>query len=172
MATRRHSRTMPRRQRVWARQLGSISLTGVVGNRGQASLDTQFATEFGTTRLPVGTTIGGIIVQYQSVQTAARAGTTDHYVIGIGVFDETTATETPSPVSDPHADWMWRLNVPIAGTASGYCVSTTESVQGPIRVKAQRKLHEMGDRPWMVVQQVGTTPVDLVYDIGLMLLLP
>jgi hypothetical protein len=166
---RRTTRSAPLRQRVWARQLGTISLAASA--RGQASLDTQFATEYGTTRLPVGTTIGGIIVQYQAVQLIARAASTDALVGGIGLFDETTATETPDPRDDPHADWMWRLLIPTQ-SAAGSVVSPTLASGGPLRIKAMRKVSELNVRPWMVFRNDGTTTWDIKYDISLLLMLP
>jgi len=172
MATRRVTRrTMPRRKRIWARQLGSLALPQSTGGRAQASLDTQFATEYGTTRLPVGTTIGGILIHYISTQPAARGAANDHFTVGVGVFDETTATETPAPEADPHADWMWRLVIPASAT-SGYTLSSTESIAGPVRVKAQRKISELGERPWLVAENFGAVAYDFWYDVSLLLLLP
>jgi hypothetical protein len=160
---------MPRRQRVWARQLGTISLAASA--RGQASLDTQFATEYGTTRLPVGTTIGGIVLQYQAVQLIARAASTDTLVAGIGVFDETTAAETPDPRDDPHADWMWRHQIPTQ-SAAGSVVATSLTAGDALRLKSMRKIAELNLRPWLIFRNNGTTTWDIAYDVSLMLMLP
>jgi len=146
-------------------------MSPAASGRSQASLDTQFATEYGTTRLPVGTTIGGLVVFYQAVQLISRASSTDTLVFGIGLFDETTAAETPDPRDDPHADWMWREQVPTQ-SAAGAVVSPVLASGGPIRVKSQRKVSELGLRPWFVVRDNGTTTFDIAYDIALMLLLP
>jgi len=162
---------MPRRQKVWARQLGTLTVAAGTGSRAQASLDTQFATEYGTTRLPVGTTIGGIIFQWQHTQLITRVGSTDHMTIGIGTFDETTAAETPAPESAPHADWMWRYLLP-SSSASGATGSSTGFLGGPVRLKAQRKISELGVRPWLVAENFGSTTYDLWYDVALLLLLP
>ena len=170
MARSRTARTMPRRQRVWARQIGTLSPAAGTGSRAQASLDTQFATEFGTTRLPVGTTIGGILVQWQDSQLIARVGTTDHLTFGIGLFDETTAAEVPLPRSEPHANWMWRLQVPSdGGTNTG---SSTKFQGGPVRVKAMRRIEALNQRPWFVVENFGSTTYDVAYDISMLLILP
>jgi len=165
----RPRRTMPTRQRVWARQLGTVSLAASA--RGQASLDTQFATEYGTTRLPVGTTIGGIVLQYQAVQLIARAASTDTLVAGIGCFDETTATETPDPRDDPHADWMWRHVIPTQ-SAAGSVVSSTLNNGDALRLKSMRKISELNIRPWLIFRNNGTTTWDIAYDVSLMLMLP
>jgi len=166
---RTRQRSMPRRQRVWARQTGTFS--PAANDRAQASLDSQFSTEYGTTRLPVGTTIGGLVIHYQSTQTSARAGDTDAFWLGIGVFDESTAVDVPNPYSEPHADWMWRQQVPTQ-TADGSTTSPVLACGGPVRVKSMRKIAELNLRPWLVVHNFGSTTVDFHYDVSLMLLLP
>jgi len=166
---RRPARQLPRRARAWATQTGTFS--PAANGRAQASLDSQFSTEYGTTRLPIGTTIGGIIVSYMSTQSSARGGSTDAFWLGIGVFDETTAVDVPNPYSEPHADWMWRQQVPTQ-TATGTTTSPVLSSGNPVRVKAMRKIDELNLRPWLVVHNFGTTTVDFHYDVRLMLLLP
>ena len=170
MATRsRTARRMPSRQRVWARQIGTMS--PLANARAQASLDTQFATEYGTTRLPVGTTVAGLLVQFATTQLIDKVSSTDTITMGIGLFDETTATETPDPLDSPHSDWMWRLQMGHEAGADA-SQSTFTSLGGPIRVKAMRKVSELNVRPWFIVRLAGNTTVDISYDISLMLLLP
>jgi len=159
---------MPRRARTWARTTGTISTTD--NAQGQASLDTQFATEYGTTRLPIGTTIGGLLVDFQAVQTEARAAATDALWMGIYVVDEPT-TPSDDPYNDVHADWMWRQQIPTQ-SATGSVASPFLARGEPVRIKSMRKIDDLGKRPWFVVYQFGTTSFDIHYSISLMLLLP
>ena len=158
-----------RRKRVWARQ--DMTLSPVSPGRAQGDLGSEFSSEMGTTHLPVGSTIGGILLEWQSVQLIARASSTDHAVMGIICVDEATATETPSPVADPHADWMYRVLVP-TGAAAGTTYSTFEAMGGPVRVKAQRKCEELGSHLWLIVETVGTTTYDFTVETSVLMLLP
>jgi len=90
-------------------------------------------------------------------------------MLGIGLFDESTAAQTPSPVSEPHADWMWRYMIPSDGGTNTF--SSSEAGE-PIRVKAQRKVSELNLRPWLIAENFGITTWDIFYDVSLMLLLP
>jgi hypothetical protein len=113
----------------------------------------------GTTVLPPGSTIGGHLLDWGlEVTTAPTLGSAGFHW-GILVASETVAGEVESPFVDPHADWMAYGFVSLAGAAVGDRLSTFDALGGPWRVRSKRRMEEIGERCWFVVE-----PLDVAFD--------
>jgi len=81
-----------------------------------------------------------------------------------------TVAQISNPVTNPHVDWMWNSDY-YAGTSATYA-----GLDGEIhwQVRSKRKLHEIGDTLWMVLQPnlAGATNVTLAIHTRVLLLLP
>lgn len=116
-----------------------------------------WASAYGTNTAPPGTTIGGVLLDFNLVQLAARAADTDGVYLGLLVTNEATASEIPDPFADSTADWMWRQWIPCPGAADGDEYSTATALGGPIRIRAKRRMDEIGMRLWLRMSPIGTT---------------
>ena len=113
----------------------------------------------GTTVVPPGSTVGGILLDFGlEVTTAPTTGGAGFY-IGILVTSETVPGEVESPFTDPHADWMWYQFVSLAGSAVGDRLSTFDVMGGPIRIRSKRRMEEVGQRFYLIVE-----PFDVEFD--------
>ena len=167
------SRAIPpslRRKRVWARDL-SIA-TPVAGAGTAFDLMTDFRTAAGIAANPPGITVGGLLVDFNLVQTSARAATTDGVTIGVIVTNETVAGEVERPTTDAHADWMWWQFVGASTAATGTGYSTFDALGGPLRLRSRRRMDELGMRLWMVVQPTGLTTWDWTHQVSTLLIMP
>ena len=131
-----------------------------------------FATEYGTTHLPVGSTIGGIMLDFGMVQLDTRASSTDGVALGIICVDEDTVAEVARPLPNEHSDWMWYQWLPAPGPAAGAQFSTAAALGGPIRIRSQRKCEELGSHLYLVAQTDGLTTYDFHVFTSTLVLLP
>jgi hypothetical protein len=160
----------PRRKRVWARNDEVISAVPAGGTA--IDLLSDFFTAYGTTNAPPGVTIGGVLLDLSVVQTNARASSTDDLKFGIIVASESTAAQVPVPSAEPHADWMWYQSIPAPGAAAGASFSTAQALGGPIRIRARRRMDELGMRLWFVADSNGLTAYDLLVSTSVLLIMP
>lgn len=146
-----------RRKRVWARvQEASLGVdqTGAVINLGAG-----FQADMGTTHLPPGITIGGILLDMAFERaTAATDAATSQLQIGVGVFDEPTPAEVPRPLDEPHADWMWQQMIAFPAPTAGALTSTFDRLGGPIRIRAKRRAEEINQDLYLVLQGYDIAP--------------
>jgi len=159
-----------RRKRVWARNTTAID--GGVAAGVASDLLAGFQTAAGLLAPPPGVTIGGILLDYTIVQTNARAAAEDGLFVGIIVTSEPTQLEVPRPIGEPHADWMWYQYIPAPGAAAGASVSTAVTLGGPLRLRAKRRMDEIGMHLWLVAQPQGLTTYDTQFVSSTLLMMP
>jgi len=163
-------RRAPRRSRVWARRRVVSDPPAAAGTA--LDLLADFKTDAGIAGNLPGITVGGVLLDLVFTQTNARATSDDGTMVGIIVAQEPTAAEVPRPDTERHADWMWYQWVPAPGAAAGASFSTFSSIGGPIRIRSRRKMQEVGERLWLVLQPVGLTTVDVTVSASTLLLMP
>jgi len=172
MAQRTRRTSVVRRKRSWARiQVASAG----VGQDGIAlDLGAGFSAEMGTLHLPVGVTIGGILLD--AVFRRADAATdpaTSQLQFGVIVAQEPDQAEVPRPLTEPHADWMWTQMVGFPASSAGELVSTFQVLGGPIRIRSRRKAEELGEHLWLVLQGYDIAPTfDVQVFASVLLILP
>jgi hypothetical protein len=159
-----------RRKRVWGRD-DSVA-TPLAGAGTAFDLLADFQTAAGILAPPPGVTVGGVLLDFNLVQTSARSSSTDGVTVGIIVTNEGTAAEVPRPTTDAHADWMWWQFIGAPGAAAGANESTFRAIGGPIRIRARRRMDELGMHLWMVVQPSGLTTYDWSHHSSTVLLMP
>jgi len=164
--------TSTRRKRVWARQQ-SAALD--VGTDGLAiDLATGFTAEMGTTHLPVGLTIGGIMLDFSVARVIAGTDAASSQLhFGVICVDEDVEGEVQRPLTDPHADWLWWQQISFPVVAVGTQVSTWDTAGGPLRMRARRKCEELGSHLWIVFQGYDIAPTfDIQFTSSVLMLLP
>lgn len=166
-------RRAPRRSRVWARRY--VTMAPPAGTGTAVDLLADWKAAWGIQANQPGITVGGIMLDIGQVQTNARASSTDGAFVGIGVFDESNPAEVDRP-NDPltgmHSNWMWYQWLPVPGGTAGSTVSTFSAQAGPIRIRSKRKMQEINERLWLVVQPIGLTVVDYTFMSSVLLLQP
>jgi len=160
-----------RRKRVWARDFSELNAITDAGTAVQLSTD--FETAMGTAHLPVGLTIGGIMLDFVASRVAAGADPESFLQIGVICTDEDTAAQVPRPLTDQHADWMWWQMIGFPAPGADSVTSTFQAMGGPLRVRSKRKCTELGTDLWLVAQAsdaVGT--YDFLVNASTLMLLP
>lgn len=108
-----------------------------------------------------------------SIRTAtASTSTTAGVTWSVITLDQNVSTNVPTPVTQPHADWMWWQFIGMPSSAVGETRSTFEAVGGPLRLGASRRVEELGTHLWMVWQTDGAYTVDVRVRTSVLLLLP
>jgi len=159
----------PRRKRIWARN--DEIVTGVLAAGSVFDLAGDFATEMGTNTLPVGCTVRGILLDF-GIEVTTAGNTTSGITIGVIALDQNVSTDVPTPVTQDHADWMWWQFIHTGTSAIGSRLNTFDSLGGPIRMGAQRKISELGTTLWFVAQADGGVVVNARFRTSTLLLLP
>ena len=102
---------------------------------------------------------------------STAVGTVDTGVwVGVRVDDIGAATTPPaeSPLTTPHADWLyWRRLPDVRETVA---VAATSSTSYQIDIKSRRRLHEIGDTFWLVLDP-NTVAHSIVTSASLLLAL-
>jgi hypothetical protein len=163
-------RRAPRRSRVWARRRIQVDPAPNAGTALDLLVD--WKTEMAIAANFPGITVGGVLLDLAFTQTNARASSDDGVLLGMGVFAESTSTEVDRPDAARHADWMWYQWIPAPGAAAGASFSTFSSAGGPIRIRSRRKMQELDQRLWLVVQGIGLTTIDVTVSSSVLLLMP
>ena len=166
------NRAQVRRKRVWARRQGlvaGIGATGTVVNLGE-----DFSADMGTTHLPPGVTVGGVLLDLACARaTAATDSASSQLQLGILVDSAATPADVPRPVDMPHADWMWDQMISFPAPTAGALTSTFDRIGGPIRVRSKRRIEEINQDLWLVLQGIDPTPTfDVRIFVSTLLLLP
>ena len=172
MAVRRSTRnsTGSRRKRAWARN--DEILTGVDASGQVWDLAADFNTLAGTNALPVGTTVRGIMVDFSIQAATASTSNTAGVTFGVITLDQNVSSNVPTPVTQPHADWMWWQFIGMPDAAAGASETTFRALGGPLRLGASRRIEELGTHLWGVVQTDGAYTVDIRMRTSVLLLLP
>jgi len=131
-----------------------------------------FTGELGITATLPGTTIGGILLDYSITQEDTRAASTDALFMGIRVVQEATLSTVDGPLTEQHADWLWYEMISFTAPTAGLSQGTTTSLGGPLRIRAKRRMDEMGMRLAIVFEAVGTTTYSARISSSTLLLLP
>lgn len=159
MAVRRRYRAgAARRKLIWARSLGLDFGTPIPAAGTAVDLLANFRTDGGSS---LGATVTRVRIDLDLVWTIDAATAIPFNQLAVGVIvDQLQAdqTEVPRPGVEEHADWMlWRRAgaVPdfsaLTGTA-GATINTHHSFD----VRSQRKVEELGQTLWMVLDPTYT----------------
>lgn len=173
MAVRRSARGLRqqvRRKRVWAR-LQEASL-GVDQTGSVVDLGAGFAADMGTTHLPPGVTVGGVLLDFAFARaTAATDDATSQLQVGVIVDTAPAPADVPRPLDLPHADWMWQQMIAFPAPTAGALTSTFDRLGGPIRIKARRRVEEINQDLFLVLQGYDIAPTFNVQVFASVLLL-
>lgn len=160
MAMRRTLRRLPSRRGSrpnyqWARIVTAAdTLASATGT--PFDLLSEFKTDAGVNMGLFGATVTRIRLSLTAISTTAPSAGTDFHSLLIGIIKTSglTGTEVPRPQDDQHADWMWWEMYSFEGA-----VGSTLLVQGvdAIDVKARRRINELEDQLWLVVDQANPT---------------
>jgi len=148
-STFRGSRSRPNYQ--WARttlQLGgnnNITTTGV-----PFDLLTEFKTDAGLNMGVLGATVSRVHMSGAWEITSAPTLLSGALAIGIIKTSGLGGAEVPRPLDDQHADWMW-WSVYYCDNAVGSRI-TLDGPDRSIDVKSKRRLDELEDQLWLVLQ--------------------
>jgi hypothetical protein len=156
-----------RRKRVWADTNGNLANATAIGGvdllagyRAVAG-----ASSAGSTVLAVNMQFAGNFAGTSTLVTAWHLGL---YV------DESnrTAALLDSPGGSPYVDWMWNYKFYFAIGTAAYLVSP--DLAGSVRLKAKRKIEEVGSTLWLSALPVlgGATNLSLDFHARVLLALP
>lgn len=161
---RRYSAGTARRKLIWAR---STSLDAAPAPAAGVAHDllAQFRTDGGSS---LGATVTRVRIDYTLVWTLDAATAIPFNQLAVGVIVDQLQldqTEVPRPGDEEHADWMyWRRHTAVpefsalTGTA-GVTVTGSWSVD----VRSQRKVEELGQTLWFVMDPTYTASNVLSY---------
>jgi len=173
MAARRGSggsRFSHPRKRVWARRnFSDAALSTTVES---FNLLSDFTGELGITATPPGVTVGGLLLDYSITQEDTRAASTDALFMGIRVAQEATLSTIDGPLAEQHADWLWYEMVSFSAPTAGLSVGTVASLGGPLRIRAKRRMDEIGMTLVIVFEAVGTTTYSARISSSTLLIMP
>lgn len=174
MATRRRSMaSRPRRKRVWAREAD----TGSIGAGGATQFDvlSAFAALHGATTL--GATVGRVRLSL-GWETTSTPGALDSLVIGMRVGARTSDVTDQQPTDfltgGSHLDWMlWRKLYPTLQSVNAAAAQTGDA-SWELDIRAMRRMEEVGETLWLVVDTALTPTLAGVasYGISTLLVLP
>jgi len=131
-----------------------------------------FTGELGITATLPGTTIGGIMLDYSITQEVTRNASTDALFMGIMITQEATLSTVDGPLAEQHHDWMWYEMISFPGTTAGTSVGTASTLGGPLRIRAKRRMDELGMGLTLVFEAVGATTYSARISSSTLLLLP
>lgn len=168
---RTRTRTPQRRKKVWAR---NDEIADGIDAAGQVfDLASDYVTLAGTNHLPVGITIRGILLDLCLENTAVSTSTTSGVTIGIIRAETNVSTDVPMPEVQPHLDWMWWQFIGFGTSPAGTLQTTFDTLGGPMRLGAQRKIEELGTNLWFCIQTSGAgLVVDARIKTSVLMLLP
>lgn len=174
MVARRRVSRGTRRKLVWARR-PEEQFSVATGEFNGLNLLGDFETAYGANL------IGCTIVRMRIRWSAFVADTTGQPVaaLGVRVADEATITATAptdplGPLNDAHADWMaWDTTL----TTVLQGATTNPSLVGPLAsryldVKAMRKVDELGDAAWLLVDHSSAEAVVFNLSTSVLVALP
>lgn len=131
-----------------------------------------FAADMGTTHLPPGVTIGGVLLDMAFSRAAAATDpATSQLQVGVLVDAAPAPADVPRPLDQPHADWMWQQMIAFPSPSVGANTSTFDRLGGPIRIKARRRCEEINQDLFLVLQGYDIAPTFNVQIFASVLLL-
>jgi hypothetical protein len=151
---------------VWARNTLSPASTLTANSGVVIPLLTGFESSYGAD--PIGTTVRRI--RGALSLRAGAAGNSIRLTWGIGIFQGLPTVANQGPANQPHLDWMtWSVifSEPVIATE----FATMNNI--PIDVRAQRKMPELGQGLYLIMQ--NTHPTDglaYAYSTSTLLALP
>ena len=158
------------RKRVWARRTFSDAALSTTVEA--FDLLSNWTGDLGVTATPPGITVGGILLEYSITQEVTRAASTDALFMGIRVAQEATLSTIDGPVSQEHHDWLWYQMISFPNTTAGLSVGTADSIAGPIRIRAKRRMDEIGMSLVIVFEAVGTTTYSARISTSTLVIMP
>lgn len=159
MATRRrrYSAGTARRKLIWARSL-SLDSTATPAAGVAHDLLAQFRTDGGSS---LGATVTRVRIDFTLVWTLAAATDIPFNSLAVGaIVDQLQLdqTEVPRPGDEEHADWMfWKRfsAVPEYSALTG-TAGVTVTAHHAWDIRSQRKVEELGQTLWFVVDPTYT----------------
>jgi len=176
MATNTARRRAPqaqRRKRIWARR--NFSDASLATTPEAFDLLSDFTGELGITAIPPGLTIGGILLDYQIRQeTEASGANTDALFMGIRVIQEATLSAVDGPLAEQHHDWMWyqMFNGSASGATDKLTHSSADALGGPLRIRARRRMDEIGMRLAIVFEAIGSSTYSVRISSSVLVIMP
>jgi len=163
--------TGQKRKRIWARTQG-LGTIPAAGGKLTLDLGAQFAAEYGTSRLPVGSTIGGILLDYVIQRDGAEAAPVSAVLMGVIVTDEDTPADLPFPVTDKHVDWMYWNLINVPSTAVDATTSPWDTMGRPMSIRSKRRMDELGMHLWLIMESFGPDTYTVRITSSVLILLP
>jgi len=120
-------------------------------------------------------TVGGILLDYHILQaTEAGGADTDALVMGIRVSQEATLSAIDGPLAEQHQDWMWyqTFGGSASGVTDGIRYSTADSLGGPLRIRAKRRMDEIGMKLTLTFEAVGASTYSARIVSSVLLIMP
>lgn len=116
---------------------------------------------------------GHISIEYPSTEVINQD---NHVQAGFLVFPSTVAqANVPRPFSDPWNDWMYwnacfpTLNGPLAIAST---LANPVFFDIPLDIKSQRKLHNIDDTLWVIVEENNSLQVQVTVSLAIGVKLP
>jgi len=128
--------------------------------------------DYGTNSLPPGITVGGVLLDIAVQRSGATVVDNAGLHVGIIATNETVEAQVPRPLTDLHADWLWWQMIDLAPSDDAR-TATWEVMGGPLRIRAKRRLDEIGMRLWVVFQASNASgDYNIRYTSSTLLILP
>lgn len=170
---RRNFRRGSARKKIWVRDIVE-AVTPVPDTIFRRDLLADFRTQAGLSINLPGFTLGPfkikIGIRFDISVAAVTFTQDDGYVVGI-VVDDINAT-APSPLTSPNVDWAWYSwyplsppdDVSVVSTAAPTNTSLLRSIE--IDAKSMRKIEEVGQTAWLVVEATGNAHIDEITEFS------
>jgi len=120
-------------------------------------------------------TVGGILLDYGITQeTEAGAASTDALFMGIKVVQEATLTTVDGPLAEQHQDWMWYQMFlgSTTGATDALRYTSADTLGGPLRIRAKRRMDEIGMRLVICFEAVGASTYSVRISSSVLLIMP
>jgi len=151
-STFRGSRSRPNYQ--WARTVENLPAnTNITSTGVPFDLLDEFKTDAGLNMGVLGATVTRIHFSGRWEVTTAPGTASGQLTIGIIKTSGLGGAEVPRPIDDQHADWLW-WSTYFCDSAVGSSI-TLDGVDRALDVKSKRRLDELEDQLWMVLQITG-----------------
>ena len=163
-------RSYPQRKKIWVRDAVE-QVSPVPSSHFRRDILADFRTQAGLSINLPGFTLGPfkirIGIRFDITAATPNLTQADGYLVGLVVDQvDATATLAPLPASVPNADWAWYQWYPLAPTddviVEAANAATNVQVVKTIEIdcKSMRKIEEVGQTMWLVVEGTGNAVID------------
>jgi hypothetical protein len=165
--TRMSRRSGQRRKLVWADSV--ITESGTTTQQGR---DLLVGLRAVSGAVGAGVTSMGVLIQQNALANGASPTFATAFQLGLVVSDASAEGDLPDVVTQPYADWVWnsRYYLGDGATVGG----SLDAQHREIRVRSRRRIEEVGQSLWLVVQPVlgGADSIDYTAHVRVLLALP